>query len=61
MKDYSQIGDPYRIAAEYTAQSATTDVVHPIQQVGLDVRGNQMLKPRSLPTQAEADAIMRGL
>jgi glycosyltransferase involved in cell wall biosynthesis len=47
--DYSQSGDPYGIEKEYTAQSAA-----------VDVRGNSLTGPRSIPTQAEADAIVEG-
>jgi hypothetical protein len=60
MRDYSQKGDPYGINAEYTSQSLLKDAGAPIQQDGYDARGNEMLEPRGLPTQAEADAIARG-
>ena len=63
-RDYSQPGDPYRIAQEYTAQSADQDVIgEQWNKAGgdRDVRGNSVMKPRGVPTQAEADAIRRSL
>lgn len=57
MRDHSQLGDPYGIAEEYTSQSFLPSASSPIKQEGLDVRGNALLVPRSLPTQAECDAI----
>lgn len=61
MRDYSQFGDPYGILEEYTAQSADRDVQVPYKSSGVagskDVRGNTILVPRGIPTQAEADAI----
>lgn len=60
-RDYSQPGDPYGIA-EYTAQSADQDTTSGKRSQGssaVDVRGNEVLKPRGIPTQAEADAIVR--
>jgi hypothetical protein len=62
-RDYSQDGDPYGIS-EYTAQSADQDVSHAARRQhsdSVDVRGNESLPPRGVPTQAEADAIMREL
>lgn len=58
-RDYSQPGDPYGLA-EYTSQSADQDVERaPRVAVDdlVDVRGNEMLPARNVPTQAEADAI----
>lgn len=61
-RDYSQPGDPYGIISEYTAQSADQSVERAPRPSGegLDVRGNQSVPARGIPTQAEADAIMRG-
>lgn len=59
-RDYSQPGDPYGIG-EYTAQSADQDTASVARSQGssaVDVRGNEVLKPRGIPTQAEADKIM---
>lgn len=59
-RDYAQDGDPYGIREEYTSQSADGDVAGPVwQKAGgdRDVRGNRLMLPRSIPTQAEADAI----
>jgi len=62
-RDYSQDGDPYHIAEEYTSQSAEIEVKSnkssPHNSGVVDVRGNSATGPRSVPTQAEADAIMR--
>jgi hypothetical protein len=58
-RDYSQPGDPYGIA-EYTSQSADQDMVGPGRRdeaSAVDVRGNSVFVPRSIPTQAEADAL----
>ena len=62
MRDYSQTGDPYGIS-EYTAQSADTDVTDRPHYAGSsnDVRGNTIFQPRSVPTQAEADALKGAL
>ena len=60
-RDYSEFGDPYGIA-EYTAQSADQDINHAARREhseAVDVRGNESLPPRGVPTQDEADAIMR--
>lgn len=61
-RDYSQPGDPYGVS-EYTAQSADSEV----DGLGWkksggdrDIRGNSLIQPRSIPTQAEADAIVKG-
>jgi len=60
MRDHSQPGDPYRIA-EYISQSADTSPSTPKRdRSDGDVRGNTLLPARAIPTQAEADAIMRG-
>ena len=59
MRDYSQPGDPYGIS-EMTAQSADTDVLGtPWKKSGgdRDVRGNTLVRPRGVPTQAEADEL----
>jgi hypothetical protein len=59
LRDYSQPGDPYGIS-EYTAQSADQDVQVRHKSAGIagvDIRGNEALPPRGIPTQAEADAI----
>lgn len=59
-RDYSQDGDPYGIRAEYTSQSADQDVGGPVWKKSggdRDGRGNRLFTPRSIPTQAEADAI----
>lgn len=62
-RDYAQPSDPYGIRAEYTNQSADTDVrgggAEIAQSSSHDVRGNAVLESRSVPTQAEADAIGR--
>lgn len=61
-RDYSQDGDPYGIASEYTAQSPDQDssgVVWKKSGGDRDVRGNSLIQPRSIPTQAEADAITK--
>jgi hypothetical protein len=61
VRDYSQAGDPYHIAEEYTAQSAAQDSPGPVwKKVGgdRDVRGNSLIAVRGLPTQAEADAVV---
>ena len=63
MRDYSQENDPYGIAEEYTVQSADREVQAPLWNKSggdRDVRGNSLVKPRSIPTQAEADAIVKG-
>lgn len=59
MRDYSQAGDPYHIAEEYTSQSAAQDAPA-WKKVGgdRDVRGNSLIAVRGLPTQAEADAVV---
>lgn len=58
-RDYSQLGDPYGLA-EYTEQSADTDVVRqerlPLSGQ-VDIRGNPVCVPRGIPTQAECDAV----
>lgn len=56
MRDYSQDGDPYGIAVAYTSQSADDGLVasREVRVAGVDVRGNSLSVPRSLPTQAEA-------
>jgi hypothetical protein len=59
MRDYSQDGDPYGVS-EYTAQSADQDVAETLWRKSggdRDVRGCSLVQPRSVPTQAEADAI----
>lgn len=60
-RDYSQPGDPYGIAAEYTVQSPeSADVNGPVWQKSggdRDARGNRLLVPRGIPTQEECDAI----
>jgi hypothetical protein len=62
-KDYSQNGDPYGIAEEYTAQSAAVDLpTEPkCDKVGgdRDIRGNRLIQPRSVPTQAEVDVLTK--
>jgi hypothetical protein len=58
-RDYSQPNDPYGIS-EMTAQSADQDVNGPVWRRSggdRDVRGNTLVKPRSVPTQEECDAI----
>ena len=58
-RDYSAPGDPYHIG-EMTAQSADQDVNGPVWRKSggdRDVRGNTILKPRSIPTQEECDRI----
>ena len=54
-RDYSQPGDPYGISS-YTSQSADQDVER-IPRVAVtesvDVRGNEILTARNVPTQAE--------
>lgn len=60
-RDYSQEGDPYGITAEYTSQSAVESAAGRMTSGSVDVRGNTLLKPRTLPTQDEADAIAKGL
>ena len=60
-RDYSQPGDPYGIS-EYTSQSADQDVAgsHRRDEArAVDVRGNTLFVPRSIPTQAEADALAK--
>lgn len=64
-RDYSQDGDPYGITEEYTSQSAAMNIL-PNESGSrnsgvVDVRGNSATGSRSIPTQAEADAIMRQL
>lgn len=62
MSDYSQIGDPYGINDEYTAQSAHEGIrTKQSESSAHDVRGNTVSQPRGIPTQAEADAIMKGM
>lgn len=56
MRDYSQVGDPYGIAAEYASQSFA-EASSPMRDSSTDVRGNAVLKPRGIPTQEECDAI----
>lgn len=59
-RDYSQHGDPYGIS-EYSNQSA--DTINPSPKHTRpdgDVRGNTQMVARGIPTQAEADAVMRG-
>jgi hypothetical protein len=58
MNDYRQAGDPYGIS-EMTAESAH-EGYSTIRNESpcLDVRGNTKLVPRSVPTQAEADAAL---
>lgn len=59
MRDYSQLGDPYKIS-EYTAQSADQELHDTVWKKSggdRDIRGNTLIQPRSIPTQAEADAI----
>ena len=61
-RDYSDAADPYGIS-EMTAQSADGDVDRaPWRKSGgdRDIRGNTLLKPRSIPTQEEADRIKGG-
>jgi hypothetical protein len=60
--DYAQPGDPYGIEAEYSAQSATDVATSPKPTTSGDVdkRGNTRTLPRSIPTQAEVDAIVEG-
>lgn len=64
MRDYAQIGDPYGISAEYRQQSAeSADANFRKRSTGsssVDVRGNEVMRPRGIPTQAEADAIVAG-
>ena len=58
-RDYSQPNDLYGIS-EMTAQSADQDVNGPVWRKSggdRDVRGNSILKPRSIPTQEECDRI----
>lgn len=60
MRDYSQAGDTYGIASEYTSQSAHSPSEYaPKGNSGetFYVRGNAVLKPRGIPTQKECDAI----
>jgi hypothetical protein len=56
--DYSQKDDPYGIEAEYSAQSASDAAYHSANNSCTDERGNTLTKPRGIPTQAEADAII---
>jgi hypothetical protein len=56
--DYSQPGDPYGIEEEYSAQSAASSASSGGSSSG-DQRGNTVTAPRGIPTQAEADAIVR--
>jgi hypothetical protein len=59
-RDYSELADPYGINREYTVQSADQDVGRASrgpQSGETDVRGNQTLPARGVPTQEEADAI----
>lgn len=58
-RDYSQPGDPYGIAAEYTSQSAA-EPSRPMLDQSVDVRGNALCMPRGIPSQAEADAVKAG-
>jgi hypothetical protein len=62
-RDYSQDGDPYHITEEYTSQSADVEVISkkssPKNSSTVDVRGNSLIVARPIPTQAEADAIVR--
>lgn len=58
MQDYRQKDDPYKIS-EYTAQSAIEPSKSNVRVDG-DQRGNTVMKPRGVPTQAEADAIKNG-
>ena len=61
MRDYSQTGDPYGIS-EYTSQSADQELHGKVWRKSggdRDVRGCTTIKPRGIPTQAEADAIVR--
>lgn len=62
LRDYSQEGDPYGIATEYTQQSA--DILSGASpsrssSATVDVRGNSTCIARPVPTQAEADTIRR--
>lgn len=60
MRGPSQVSDPYGIA-EYTNQSAETAAPGvKLKRSDGDVRGNTLLPVRGIPTQAEADAVMRG-
>lgn len=63
-RDYAQEGYPYGIHAEYTSQSPESADVNfrksPNTGSSVDVRGNAVLKPRAIPTQAEADAVKAG-
>jgi hypothetical protein len=58
--DYSQAGDPYGIEQEYSAQSAATVATSPKKPSSGqgDERGNTLMTPRGIPTQAEVDAIL---
>ena len=63
--NYAQDGDPYGIDTEYTVQSAAVDLPRgPLWKKSggdRDIRGNSIIQPRSLPTQAEADMIKQNL
>lgn len=57
-RDYSQVGDPYGIAAQYTSQSAVGASAPGRDRSGnFDLRGNTIVRPRGVPTQEEADAM----
>lgn len=56
--DHSQPGDLYGIS-EYTSQSFTAEATKPMRSSDTDIRGNTILKPRGIPTQAEADRITK--
>lgn len=58
-RDYSQPGDPYGISS-YTSQSADQDIERTPRAAvadSVDLRGNETLPARNVPTQDEADAI----
>ena len=60
-RDYSDVNDSYGIS-EMTAQSADQDVRvrrKSAGDAGADIRGNTLLKPRSIPTQEEAGRIAK--
>jgi hypothetical protein len=50
--------DPYDLKS-MEDQSATVYATKPLKDPNTDVRGNTVLKPRSTPTQAEVDALLK--
>jgi hypothetical protein len=58
--DYSQKNDPYGIEAEYSSQSPMNSAYRSKNTTCTDKRGNTLTKPRGVPTQDEADAIVKG-